>query len=408
MDLRGHSDAFDDIYVRLKREAGDIVFPLAQCDAMRRLVRSKDRSPYSYLYLRFSAHILACLELRDGLRILDVGSGEGYEEKNLRALCPDAELWGVDISAGMVRQATRNRAPGRLVVAAAEALPFPDNTFDRVVSREVIEHAADPAAMLAEIARVLYPGGVAVITTPNGDSLSRGVFFTNCVRPWLARLFGCPLPPLPYKDDKLSPVRMRSLVRLAGLELAARVWDGGAYFTLDELNQFIPFRMDRWAHFFSALENDPLAAPRFCDQVKYVLRKPAGDAPARVAEARLVCPACKGGLDPSDVEAWRCLACGRTFALDDGIPVLIPAARAAPPAAREETTDGGLRRFVFRLVNFALGRMYALGYLTMATLAALRSPRNGRRFSRQLLHPASETPADSRIRQVIEGHGFEA
>ncbi len=54
-------------------------------------------------------------------------------------------------------------------VADARALPFPDALFDRVVVVDVHEHLPDCAPLNAEIARVVAPGGLAVVTTPNGD-----------------------------------------------------------------------------------------------------------------------------------------------------------------------------------------------------------------------------------------------
>lgn len=59
---------------------------------------------------------------------------------------------------------------GETVHAAhADALPFPDALFERVVVIDVHEHLSDPRTLNAEIARVLAPGGLAIVTTPNGD-----------------------------------------------------------------------------------------------------------------------------------------------------------------------------------------------------------------------------------------------
>lgn len=55
----------------------------------------------------------------------------------------------------------------RCVVGACEALPFPANRFDTVFSHEVLEHVEDDAMALAEIMRVLRPGGRLVLFTPN-------------------------------------------------------------------------------------------------------------------------------------------------------------------------------------------------------------------------------------------------
>jgi SAM-dependent methyltransferase len=91
--------------------------------------------------------------------VLDLGTGGGW---NLAALGED-RVFGCDVSMAALR-----RAGDRSVLAADGALlPFPDRTFGAVVCTEVLEHVDDPAAVFAEIARVLRPEGVAYVTTPN-------------------------------------------------------------------------------------------------------------------------------------------------------------------------------------------------------------------------------------------------
>jgi len=102
-------------------------------------------------------------------RILDVGTGPGRLLSALHARAPDLELTGVDISAAMVATARRNMARAGLAEvvdireAAAGRLPFPDDSFDAVVSTGAIHHWKDPAAGLAEVHRVLRPGGWALM-----------------------------------------------------------------------------------------------------------------------------------------------------------------------------------------------------------------------------------------------------
>jgi SAM-dependent methyltransferase len=102
-------------------------------------------------------------------RILDIGTGPGWLLITLRQLLPAVELAGVDISPGMAAAAQRNmarEAAGGAIevkVAAAEALPFPDNSFHAVISTGSLHHWKHPVAALNEAYRVLRVGGYALV-----------------------------------------------------------------------------------------------------------------------------------------------------------------------------------------------------------------------------------------------------
>jgi SAM-dependent methyltransferase len=72
-----------------------------------------------------------------------------------------------DLTEDMIRSAPRTAAA---VVADAQHVPFPAGAFDGVFAVNVLEHVPEPAAVLAETARVLAPGGTALFITPNGDA----------------------------------------------------------------------------------------------------------------------------------------------------------------------------------------------------------------------------------------------
>lgn len=93
--------------------------------------------------------------------VLDLGTGVGG---NLDQLTPRHLTIGAEISLAAAREA-RRRAP--VAVADGAWLPFRDATFGAVVCTEVLEHVDDPRLVLAEASRVLRPGGLAYITTPN-------------------------------------------------------------------------------------------------------------------------------------------------------------------------------------------------------------------------------------------------
>jgi SAM-dependent methyltransferase len=102
-------------------------------------------------------------------RVLDAASGEGYGTAHLAEVARLAV--GVDIDAASVAAASRRYQAGgaRYVVGSVASLPFPDASFDLIVSFETVEHidAAMQRAMIAEFARVLTPEGTLLVSSPN-------------------------------------------------------------------------------------------------------------------------------------------------------------------------------------------------------------------------------------------------
>lgn len=102
-------------------------------------------------------------KLQDACILID-GCGVGmYASQIRRRYTPHVE--GFDIELARVREAQRDTP--HAVVAAAEAIPYPDNSFDTILSHEVIEHVADDRKTASEMVRVLKPGGRIVIFAPN-------------------------------------------------------------------------------------------------------------------------------------------------------------------------------------------------------------------------------------------------
>ncbi len=105
---------------------------------------------------------LAAAQVANPTAILDVGCGTGRLLRSAHVRFPRTALEGVDAAPGMVRQAEALTPTGsgtRFRQATAEALPFPDGTFDLVFSTMTFHHWNDQHMGIAEIRRVLAPGG---------------------------------------------------------------------------------------------------------------------------------------------------------------------------------------------------------------------------------------------------------
>jgi SAM-dependent methyltransferase len=116
------------------------------------------------------------LDLRPGMTVLDLGCGEGRHafEAYRRGARVVAVDWGVsEVETtkrwlGAIAEAGEAPTGARYEVVRGDllALPFPDASVDRVIASEVLEHIPDDATAMAEIARVLKPGGTVAVTVP--------------------------------------------------------------------------------------------------------------------------------------------------------------------------------------------------------------------------------------------------
>jgi malonyl-CoA O-methyltransferase len=103
--------------------------------------------------------------------VLDVGCGPGALLAALEAARPGAAVAGVDLAPGMVREAAGRVPRARLAVGDAEALPFAGASFDLVLSTSTFQWLPRLDAALAEIRRVLSPGGTFVLALFGEETL---------------------------------------------------------------------------------------------------------------------------------------------------------------------------------------------------------------------------------------------
>ena len=116
------------------------------------------------------------LDVRPGMTVLDLGCGEGRHafEAYRRGADVIAVDWGVSEVAttkrwlGAIAEAGEAPEQARFEVVRGDlrTLPVPDASVDRVIASEVLEHIHDDVAAMAEIARVLKPGGRVAVTVP--------------------------------------------------------------------------------------------------------------------------------------------------------------------------------------------------------------------------------------------------
>lgn len=111
-----------------------------------------------------AAYRLCAPLLPPDVRVLDLGAGAGH---SFTELAP-RETVGVDIDADALAGQDRET-----LVADMRCLPLGDDCFSAVLAVQSLEHVPDPERVLAEVRRVLSPGGVAIFVTPNRYTFAR-------------------------------------------------------------------------------------------------------------------------------------------------------------------------------------------------------------------------------------------
>ena len=141
-------------------------------------------------------------QLRRGWRVLDAGCGPGTITLGLAGAVAPGQVVGIDIEDsqfGAAREeALRQRLDIEFHKASVYALPFPEASFDAVFSHALLEHLGDPGAAIAEMRRVLKPGGLIGLRAGDiggllMDAVPEGAaqaFGANLANPHLGRHLG--------------------------------------------------------------------------------------------------------------------------------------------------------------------------------------------------------------------------
>jgi len=148
-----------------------------------------------------------------GKRALDVGCGAGLLCEPLARM--GADVTGVDAAAENVAAARLHAQGMGLAIAyhAGELASLPEGMFDLVTSMEVIEHVADKAAFVSELAARLAPGGLMILSTPNRTAASK-LFLVDG-----AELIGQVPRGTHNWDDFITPEELEDLLSDAGLAM---------------------------------------------------------------------------------------------------------------------------------------------------------------------------------------------
>lgn len=158
----------------LERTGLSDAMPPPEVHAIARTPTAAGGSTY-YADLVAVALAAAGLDLRSGLRVLDFGCSSGRVVRVLAAAFPDVDWHGCDPNAGAIAWAATN-LPGVAFARSAEAPPleYDDESFDAVFAISIWSHLAEGAALawLAEMRRVLRPGGLLLLTTHGLESIA--------------------------------------------------------------------------------------------------------------------------------------------------------------------------------------------------------------------------------------------
>lgn len=156
-------------------------------------------------------------------KVLEIGCGRGFIVKKIQEICP--QTYGVDINPNSIE----NSVAKNLQEMDAQQLAFESESFDKVYSFHTIEHVPDPRKMLAEIERILKPGGKVLLVYPAEPI--RGLFSI----PAAIVLFKNPFRAREIHLHKLNPKRIQEFLlnsKLKYVQSKFALFSSPQYFTV--------------------------------------------------------------------------------------------------------------------------------------------------------------------------------
>lgn len=155
-------------------------------DSRKLAARARLNSEYTIAKIGWFPWVAKHLPLKAADNVLDVGCGPGwFWAATANELPQNLNLTISDLSPGMVQEAVERCRPLSFASvmgqqADAAALPFEDDSFDAVIAMHMLYHLPDPSKGIAEMYRVLKPGGVLAVTT-NGAGNMRELYALTTV-----------------------------------------------------------------------------------------------------------------------------------------------------------------------------------------------------------------------------------
>lgn len=148
-NVQARLEAKDPEVIRISKQYGELYF-----DGPRDYGYGGYR--YDGRWIPVARDIIAHFDLKSGDRVLDIGCAKGFLVKDLMSVCPGLEVFGIDISDYALKHC-EPEVIGRLhKISADDPLPFPDNSFDAVISLNTIHNLSrdNAAKALREIQRI--------------------------------------------------------------------------------------------------------------------------------------------------------------------------------------------------------------------------------------------------------------
>jgi SAM-dependent methyltransferase len=187
----------------------------------------KLRFPWRLYHAPIVAALERALSESPGPSVLNLGSGPFFELARLRDSGRRFTVCDIDARAiELAKQRYTTRLAGADVLGPDGSLPYPDHSFDALVSMDVIEHVPEPLAWVREALRVLKPNGLLFLTTPNYGSHSLRLI-ENTALEAVARLQHFSrkhLHPSKMDEARLSRVLHEAGVKAPSIERIAFAW----------------------------------------------------------------------------------------------------------------------------------------------------------------------------------------